>query len=311
MTCQDSCDINFLEATFKFYTQNDAAITFLREHGVLPNIVTCPRCEKNCKLNRGEWKCQGNVKIKKTKRFKRCGYTKRDYKGTFLHGTHLPAWKIVCFANQWLNESWNHHTVIKCLKITRATSVDWRSFCSEVTDKWFSEQEAIGGVGVEVEIDETLIAKRKYHRGRILGQIWVFGGIERISKKKFVIPLLNEDVEQEKRSKETLLPLITKYIKPGSIIYSDSWKPYHDIPSLGYQHFMINHSEKFVDGPIHTQNIERFWRSLKESVKRPGIIPSHLRQYISRFLFLDSIKEEDQRLHFFFNECARLSPPAE
>ena len=57
-------------------------------------------------------------------------------------------------------------------------------------------------LGVEVEIDETLITKRKYHRGRILGQIWVFGGIERISKKKFVIPLLNED-EEEKRNKET------------------------------------------------------------------------------------------------------------
>ncbi|GFS07560.1 hydrolase TatD [Elysia marginata] len=42
---------------------------------------------------------------------------------------------------------------------------DWRSFCSEVTERWFSNQDPIGGVGVEVEVDETLIVQRKYERG--------------------------------------------------------------------------------------------------------------------------------------------------
>jgi len=52
------------------------------------------------------------------------------------------------------------------LHLSSATSVDWRSFCCEVTDYWFANQEAIGGVGIEVEIDETLISRRKYGRGQ-------------------------------------------------------------------------------------------------------------------------------------------------
>lgn len=66
--------------------------------------------------------------------------------------------------------------MITGLKISSRTSVDWRSFCSEVTDFWFTEQESIGGPGIVVEIDETLIVRRKYGRGRVLSQVWLFGG---------------------------------------------------------------------------------------------------------------------------------------
>ena len=48
------------------------------------------------------------------------------------------------------------------------------------------------GPGKEVEIDEICIVKRKYNRGRIQNQVWLFGGIERRSKNKFIVPLLEE-----------------------------------------------------------------------------------------------------------------------
>lgn len=41
-----------------------------------------------------------------------------------------------------------------------------------------------------VEIDETLFGKWKYERGRVLSQIWVFGRIECLSKKLFLVPLV-------------------------------------------------------------------------------------------------------------------------
>ena len=74
--------------------------------------------------------------------------------------------------------------VISCLNISSKTSVDWRSFCSEVCSNWFLNQEQIGGEGVEVEIDETQFVRKKYERGRLLNHIWLFGGIERVTKKK-------------------------------------------------------------------------------------------------------------------------------
>ena len=69
--------------------------------------------------------------------------------------------------------------MLSYLNISSKTSVDWRSFCSEVCYNWFLNQEQIGGEGVEVEIDETQFVRRKYERGRLLNDIWLFGGIER------------------------------------------------------------------------------------------------------------------------------------
>ncbi|KCZ78700.1 hypothetical protein H311_00268, partial [Anncaliia algerae PRA109] len=44
----------------------------------------------------------------------------------------------------------------------------------------------------------------------------------------------------ENRAKETLIPLILKYIKKGSIIVSDAWASYLTISLYGYEHFIVN-----------------------------------------------------------------------
>ena len=77
----------------------------------------------------------------------------------------------------------------------------------------------IGGPGVEVEIDESMFGRRKYHRGRMVEGHWVFGETERITGNSFLI-------EVDKRDAQTLLPIIKNYIHPGSIIYSDEWRAY-------------------------------------------------------------------------------------
>jgi hypothetical protein len=43
----------------------------------------------------------------------------------------------------------------------------------------------IGGEGIKVEVDETKLGKRKYHRGHRVEGVWVIGGVERTSGKKF------------------------------------------------------------------------------------------------------------------------------
>jgi len=43
------------------------------------------------------------------------------------------------------------------------------------------ESEQIGGVGMRVEVDESKFGRRKYHTGRRVDGVWVFGGIERDS----------------------------------------------------------------------------------------------------------------------------------
>ena len=197
------------------------------------------------------------------------------------------------------------------MKIGTHTAVDWNSFCCEVTLKWFENQTAIGGQDIEVEIDETAIVKRRYNRGRCLQTVWVFGGVERDTKKKFIVPLLkdsdgSEEPENVSRSAENLVPLIKKYILPGSIIYSDKWKAYDSLSSVGYIHFSINHSEKFVEGDVHSQKVERLWHDLKEWIKRPGMKKGHLHHYIGRYLFCTSGDDREQLLHKFLVEAAAL-----
>ena len=85
---------------------------------------------------------------------------------------------------------------------------------------WQGNQEPIGGQGAEVDIDETLMVRRKYKRGRILWWVWVFGGVERESKRKIIIPL-TDGQECLQRNKDTLIPIIKIYIQLGSVIYSD------------------------------------------------------------------------------------------
>ena len=82
------------------------------------------------------------------------------------HRTYTEGVDIDPIAPEWLN-------------ISSKTSVDWRSFCSEVCSNWFLNQEQIGGEGVEVGIDETQLVRRKYERGRLLKDIWLFGSIEK------------------------------------------------------------------------------------------------------------------------------------
>ena len=67
-----------------------------------------------------------------------------------------------------------------------STMVDWFNFAREVcTSILEMDNEPIGGVGKIVEIDESKFGKRKYHCGRCVDGVWVFGGIGRGSKKCF------------------------------------------------------------------------------------------------------------------------------
>ena len=114
------------------------------------------------------------------------------------------------------------------------------------------------------------------------------------------------------RNKHTLLPIIEKFILPNSVIYSDLWKAYNDLESAGYDHLAINHSLNFVDPDnkeIHTQNVERLWRDVKEYVKRPGIRAEYMYQYLARYLFIRSGKNHGDLLHRFLLSAAKLYPP--
>ena len=164
-------------------------------------------------------------------------------------------------------------------------------------------------VGVVVEIDETHVHTCKYNRGRRGPQNWIFGGIERQSKKVFLVNL-----NYEPRTAVILQAEIRKYIRPGSIIYSDSHRSYTGINSMGlnYTHRAVNHSVEFVtgdDGEIHTQTIERLWGDLKEWVIKRGRTPKHLPYYLARYEFVRRHGSDAERFHNLWLLLANLYKP--
>ena len=101
-----------------------------------------------------------------------------------------------------------------------------------------------------MQIDQSKVGKRKYHRGHFVEGQWVFGAIEEDSRKCFIAAV-------EDRTEKALVSLIRKWIKPQSIIVSDCWKGYINLSKYGYVHETVNHSQEFVNHTGgHTNKIE-------------------------------------------------------
>ena len=83
---------------------------------------------------------------------------------------------------------------------------------------------------------------------------------------------LNYKYQVPDRSAKTLMTEIKNHIRPGSVIYSDSWRGYnHDeLLESEFSHFTVNHRYNFIDPETaaNTQKIERLWGSAKWRNKR-------------------------------------------
>ena len=136
-----------------------------------------------------------------------------------------------------------------------------------------------------------------------------------MGKKFFIVPLISDAAKGDRpdvvpRSGDVLVDHIKKYIAPGLVIYSDMWKGYDSLGKIGYTHHQVNHSKEFVstsDPTIHTQNIERLWRDVKEWIQRPGMVLYHLKKYLARYIFCKTVT--DAPFHQFLLAAIELYPP--
>ena len=121
------------------------------------------------------------------------------------------------------------------------TVVDWKQVCCDVCVSYFlNHPQQSGGVDRVVEIDESLFARRKYNRGRVVPEQWIFGGYDPVDKKGFLVPVPRRDAA-------TLLPSTQQWVLPGTTVHSDMWQVYNQLAALGYQHGTVNHTLHFVD----------------------------------------------------------------
>jgi len=148
----------------------------------------------------------------------------------------------------------------------------------------------LGGNGGEVEVDETYIGGKarnmhaKVRRRRNVKDIgaksMVMGAIERGGKVYAqVVP---------NRKKETIKDVIFPMIEQGTTVYTDEFPAYvYATKDVEFEHKVINHLEKYVDGNIHTNGIENFWSCLKRGLGGTYIAvePFHLFRYVDEQAF--------------------------
>ncbi|MDG6364560.1 IS1595 family transposase, partial [Glaesserella parasuis] len=124
---------------------------------------------------------------------------------------------------------------------------------------------------------------RKGKRGRgAAGKVAVFGILKRQGKVFTVV------VNDTKTT--TLMPVISRKIKPDSWVYTDTYRSYDALDVSEFHHERINHSELFTVKQNHINGIENFWSQAKRILRKYNGIdrksfPLFLKEYEFRFNF--------------------------
>ena len=271
---------SIMHLSYLFNDENNA-FNFAVQKNMIYNILNCNDCGIQLKIYKD--------KYKKFSYYFKCTKCKRVY--SILYQSIFYYSKILMNLTLYLIYCWAHK--FSCFQTAHEVGVNkntvsfyfkqFRSACFNYLMNLY--QPKIGGINKIVEIDETLMYRRKYNRGRLLNDVWIFGGICREDGRGFAVVV-------ENRKEETLWDQILQHIEKGTTIISDSWSAYSCIKKRGgndYQHLTVNHSKNFIDPETgaRTKRIERLWRELKEINQRYEGIPRdqvelHLDEFIWR-----------------------------
>ncbi|MDG6282512.1 IS1595 family transposase [Glaesserella parasuis] len=114
----------------------------------------------------------------------------------------------------------------------------------------------------QIELDESYFGgHREGKRGRgAAGKVAVFGILKRQGKVFTVV------VNDTKTT--TLMPVISRKIKPDSWVYTDTYHSYDALDVSEFHHERISHSELFTVKQNHINGIENFWSQSKRILRK-------------------------------------------
>lgn len=142
----------------------------------------------------------------------------------------------------------------------------------------------LSGPGHVVQVDESVVTKRKYHKGKKVPERWVLGIFDTTLQRGIVRYI-------DRRNAATLLPIIQEYVAAGTEVWTDEWRGYSALNSLGYRHKTVCHKRQFkaADGTC-TNQVEGYWSLLKQycrktNVLRSKLLPEHIDEFMWRELF--------------------------
>lgn len=208
--------------------------------------------------------------------------------GTIFHHTHLPIQKWFLAITLILNakKGISARQLSRDIEVNKNTA--WRMSMrirDVMNERW--QRELLTGI---VEADETYVGGKprksnpddtNHPRGRGTKKTPVVGLVERGGKVKAKVALKGD------LTAKRLSSLVRQNVDiKNSTLITDEFKGY-----LGIQKFMphktINHQIWYVDGDIHTNNIESFWAILKRGIvgQFHKVSKRYLPKYLDEFCY--------------------------
>jgi transposase len=257
----------------KLFPNDDSCLSWLRNF-LYPEIITCEGCGLNAKYYR--------ITTRKVYGCEHCGHQIHPTANTIFHKspTPLTTWFYVIYLMAQTRGG------ISAKQIQRETGVTYKTawrMCKQVREMLFEDFENLSG---NVELDESYFGGKEINKhkdkktpntqGRSTEtKTAVFGMAQR--KGKLGIRAV-ADVQAK-----TLLPMIQDGVSLESKIFTDEYKVYDALPSMGYQHEKVPHAEKiYVVGAAHTNTLEGFWSLTKNGIR--GVYHSVSSEYLQHYL---------------------------
>jgi len=273
-----------LQAAIIYFSDPDNCLNFLAARR-FPDGVYCPRCgskEVGFIATRRIWECKAK-------------HAKRQFSAkinTVFEDSPIGL-------DKWLTAVWmiaNCKNGVSSYEIHRALGVTQKS-------AWFmlhrirlamrvGTSHKLGGGPEsenEVEVDETFIGgkMKNMHRDRRARF-----QAEKSAAKTVVMGLLDRQ-RREIRAKvipttsRTILQAeVLREVKHGSNVYTDNYGGYDALRSK-YVHEVVDHSETYVNGRVHTNGLENFWSLMKRNLAGTyvAVEPFHLDRYLDEQVF--------------------------
>ena len=271
-------------------------IKFLIAGQMLDPISTCPNCQgqMSLKIDRKAYRCGK----------KECRKEVSIFKGSFFEKCKIPCCDVMNLAYLWLCGA-SYTTLLSATQHSPNTVTSFLKYFNQLVGESLQEETTqIGGLdeagnAIEVELDESKIAKRKYHRGHRIEGAWILGGVERTFARRLFV------VRVPDRSTRTISQVIDRFVKPGSRILTDQRKGYAYLRNESmYSHETVNHSLFFKD-PVtntHTNTIEGTWAAIKAKIPKRNRSGDKVDEHLLSFIWR---RQNSTRLWDGFLEALR------
>jgi len=278
-----------LQEAIQYFTDFENCRQFMVAIRWLDGKVKCPRCgsEKVTYLEKARlYKCYG--KHARPKFSLKVGTVFED--SPIPLDKWLPAvWQIVNCKN-----GISSYELAKALGVTQKSAWFMLHRIRVALKEPYSIFKMGGPESGGVEVDESFVGGkvRNMHKARRVKFAAEGGHTGGATGKTVVLGMLDRDLRRVRASvvpnvkRETLQAEILHNVKYGSPVYTDDAVPYDDLRSR-YVHEVVNHSEEYVRGRVHTNGLENFWSLLKRGLRGTyvAVEPFHLESYVDEQIF--------------------------